>query len=105
MSIDSQANAARARGVARCPRFAVRTIRDGSVWVYGREFVASDRWLPYDGRLDGMRYAFGLYYTAGERLPFVSLWGADGAYGDENADWPGPECVDDRFPWEWWRPR
>ena len=40
-------------------------------------------------------------------LPFVSLWGTEAAYHattDEelNEHWPGPECIDGYFNWEWW---
>lgn len=94
------------------PNFAVRTIRDGKVRIFGRDFAPEQRHRPYDGRLDGMRYAFGLYYGPGdERLPHVALWGSEEAYKlaphateEEfaavwNAD---PQIVDGFYPWHFW---
>ena len=41
--------------------FVIRTIRNGQVKINGQIFRPEEMWMPYDGRLDGMRYVFGLY--------------------------------------------
>ncbi len=86
-------------------RFVLRTIKNGSVTINGKTFKPDEQWMKYDGRLDGMRYAFGLYYTGDKwEDKFVNLWGSEKAYlsgGIE--DWPGKECVNDCFNWAWWR--
>ena len=88
------------------PRFALRTIRNGRVKLFGREYAPSERHMKYDGRLDGLRFAFGLYYVGMERELHASLWGTERAFkaADEDTDWPGPHCVDGSFPWDWWYP-
>jgi len=101
-------------------RFVIRTICNGQVKILGFTFRPSNQWMEYDGRLDGMRFAFGLYYTGDVREPFVYQWGTEAAFRapyltseiaklngveqDENY-WPGPECVDDYFPWIFWYAR
>jgi hypothetical protein len=88
-------------------RFVIRTIRNGQVKINGQIFKPADRWLEYDGRLDGIRYAFGLYWSGGAILPFVSLRGTEAAFHATSAEeigqhWPGPECVNGFFHWAWW---
>ena len=70
-------------------RFVIRTIKSGRVKIYGRIFKPSSRWLEYDGRLDGQRWTFGLYWKLSgqndqgltwEMLPYVALWGSKEAY-------------------------
>ena len=51
----------------------IRTIRNGQVKINGRIFKPDRRWMEYDGRLDGMRYTFGLYWSGQRMLPFVQL--------------------------------
>ena len=101
----------------RRPRFALRTIKDGAVKIRGLVFRPEQRHRAYDGRLDGKRYLFGLYWGPpnydrygpdGWLRAFVSLWGSEEAaraQTDEEmaAMWPGPECVDGAFVWEVWR--
>ena len=85
--------------------FAVRTIRDGAVKINGKVFWPSERWLKYDGRLDGMRYAFGLYWGPGGQFQdFVFLWGREemSRRPDDIELEYGPELVDGYFPWAWW---
>ena len=87
-------------------RFVIRTIKNGQVKILGKVYHPNSHYMEYDGRLDGMRYAFGLYYDCkGELEEFVSLCGAEKAYkapGDEDIDWPDPECVDGYYHWAWW---
>ena len=77
--------------------FYVRTIKKGTVQINGEVYRPSEQYLRYDGRLDGLRYMFGIYQ--GE--PFVSLCCID------EADYclPGqqtPDVVNGKLPWVWW---
>jgi len=86
-------------------RFVIRRIKDGSVSIKGVTFrPRSDAALKYDGRLDGMRYAFGLYWNGDEfEKRFVELWGTERAYRyGVGLNWPGPECVDGKLYWSSW---
>lgn len=82
-------------------RFAIRTIRDGRVVICGKTYRANNEYLKYDGRLDGMRYAFGRY---GDECKFVSLWGTEANYLESDpSKWtPGPEEVVGHLPWMVW---
>lgn len=78
--------------------FVTRTIKDGRVKIYGRIYRPDNCYMTYDGRLDGMRYMFGLYYRSdGELEDFVYLGCMEGSRTF------GPECVEGHFPWMWWR--
>lgn len=91
-------------------KWAVRTIKNGEVRISGVTYRPEAIHMPYDGRLDGLRMAFGRYWvgqhemTLRNGLRFVSLWGTDLAFRspDPDTDWPGPNCVDGVFPWDWW---
>lgn len=99
-------------------RFAIRTIRDGRIRLYGRDWAPKDPRdgsRPYKGELDGRRMAFGRYNKHTEEggyEDFVFLWGTEHAYfcdaRDEECDnpecWPGPHCIDGTFHWLWWEP-
>lgn len=88
-------------------RFVLRTVRKGRVRIMGATFEirpcnATSR--PYDGRLDGLRMAFGLYWQGPSwNSGYVDIWGTEKAYRDTGdarpVDWPGPHCVDGSFPW------
>ncbi len=78
-----------------------RTIRNGAVRIGGRIYRPSEQHMPYDGRLDGLRYAFGVYpYREG----VVSLHSVAGSVNseDDNVVLEGPHCVDGYYPWLWW---
>jgi len=103
-------------------RFVVRTILAGRVDIGKRVFAPQNNYLPYDGRLDGMRYAFGLYrhYGGDISMPAFAWGGVDYAdrvesYGTEEfyrctnevrsrelfeSD---PQVVDGRYNWHIWR--
>ncbi len=83
------------------PRMLVRTISYGRVKILHRWYHPSEQYMKYDGRLDGRRYAFGLYYVGDQLQDHVSLWGSEEMYNDINAGY-GPELVDGAFPWQWW---
>lgn len=97
-------------------RFALRTIRNGAVRINGVVFRPDGCHRAYDGRLDGQRWLFGLYWgppnyqkydSDGWCHAFVSLWGTEAAAqavteAEMSAAWPGPNCIDGEFAWEWW---
>lgn len=93
----------------------IRTVRDGRVSIKGLWFRPDEHHTAYDGRLDGLRCAFGLYWgppgyqgyrsSDGWQTQFVSLWGTEQAYRSIGECVMGPECVDGWFPWEWWHSR
>jgi hypothetical protein len=101
--------------------FVIRRIRPG-----GRVKIDGAWWRiepgidgpAYDGRLDGIYYAIGLYDARGyktdrKHLPFAALWGTARHFYDErdlsdcdheHCDWVGPECfsVDGGPRTLWW---
>ena len=95
------------------PRFAIRKVRDGKVRIRHRDYVPDDRWFEYDGRLEGMELAFGLYWYP---LPdgrwqsknFVFLWGTKEEYDSptilRNSQAPYMVEVDGEriLPWPFW---
>lgn len=83
-------------------RFVTRRVVNGTVKIAHRIFRPS---RPYDGRLDGMRLVFCLYWVGDVMLPCIYLWGTEdhflapcGPY-DSSCD---PTCVAGRFPWAFW---
>lgn len=92
-------------------RFALRTVKDGAVVIDGTTFKPSEAHKDYDGRLDGLRMAFGRYWTPyGQPEPFVCL-GTEAAYkGINHPGWPDchseckaePHCIDGYYVWQWW---
>ena len=86
-------------------RFVLRTIRKGSVRINGKTFHPDcSGYAAYDGRLDGMRYAFGLY----DMDPYlVCLWGTEEASRSTTVEQlesaSRPEVVDGTLPWMFWR--
>lgn len=78
-----------------------RTIRNGSVKIGGRTYRPRNNYMSYDGRLDGMRYSFGVYP---QTFHVVSLHSVAGSMRseDDNAVMDGPHCVDGSYPWMWW---
>ena len=88
-------------------RFAIRTIRDGRVTIAGKTYEVDPQHMPYDGRLDDTRCAFGRYSSD---FKAVCLWGTEEMYWAVNDDerferlWStSPHCIDGSFPWQWWR--
>ena len=96
------------------PRAVVRTITDGRVKVYDRYFYPNEKYMEYDGRLDGRRYWFGIYYDyiAGIEQPrmtnMISLIREAGSPVRFDPDNPAsysenrPEVVGDSVPWLFW---
>ena len=73
--------------------FVIRTIRNGRVKIKGRWFYPYGE-PKYDGRLDGISYAFGLYKKVGGEIEnFVYCWGTASyyyAWGDvDEENWWG----------------
>lgn len=86
--------------------WATRTIRDGRVLIDGRYYYPDDRWMEYDGRLDDLRYHFGLYKHKPELISMirqedspVGFDPTDPASYSENR----PEIIDGSAPWLFWR--
>ena len=95
--------------------FVIRTIRNGEVKIFHKIFVPSDQWLEYDGRLDGLRVVFGLYWNGNEwEDGFVCLWDTEKDFNivletdEEFQEWLVDEegstvgLVDGYYPWLWW---
>lgn len=91
-------------------RFAIRTIQKGGwVTIFGMKMRPSSQWLKYDGKLDGMRYNFGLYWSGDKLEPFAELWGTEAMHKAVDEDSfsilydADPQAMDDgRLPWMWW---
>jgi hypothetical protein len=86
----------------RKPRHVVRLIKDGRVKIYDHYYYPSVRWKEYDGRCDGMRYYFGLYWSGDKLEPYVSMWGSERYWKERRWSEIGPELVAGKFPWKWW---
>ena len=96
--------------------FVIRTIKNGSVKIFGKIFKPDAKHMEYDGRLDGMRYVFGLYWVGDHwNDGFVFQWGTEQMYRashqpdfeDDDSEYSrcwkaAPEVVDSHFPWAWW---
>ena len=79
----------------------LRTIRKGKVKFHNHWFAVDEHHQAYDGRLDGMRYAFAVYPTKAGFEPYLSLWGTEAQYRNADAP-PGPEVIDGTILWYWW---
>jgi hypothetical protein len=95
------------------PTFVLRTVKDGQVTIYGRQFEPDENHFDYDGRLEGLRFAFGSC-----RQPSRStwaLWGSEDAWNAtrrtaseadqarfERGQCEQPEVVDGAMPWMFW---
>ena len=97
----------------RRTNFSIRTVRNGRVRIFGQVFVPKQVHKAYDGRLDGKRIAFGLYWTGQQwNSDFVNCWGSeemyragrhDGNHLSFSAAYDRNPClVDGCFPWEFW---
>lgn len=97
----------RRRNMKEGTRFVIRTINSGKVKINNRWFKPSDQYKKYDGRLDGLRYAFGIYWVGETNIlimdNFLSLWGPEDQYNQEMpTDHSGPHVVDGNLPWNLW---
>jgi hypothetical protein len=87
-------------------RFVIRTVRDGRVRINDRLYAPDEEHTVYDGRLEGLTLAFGLYRG---RPDMVCLWGTEEKYQAVNNDEAyaaacesEPERVDGAYPWMFW---
>ena len=82
----------------------LRKIRNGRVKYGGIWFYPRQDNKKYDGRLDGLTMAFGIYSDPiGTRdNGFISLWGYSDMYYKGMDYWPGSNCIDNNFYWDWW---
>ena len=86
------------------PNWAMRTVRQGRVKVLHHWYRPSEHDRAYDGRFDGKRYLFGLYWTGDIQEPFLALWGSERYAKAKDPDGlGGDDCVVDGYlPWYWW---
>lgn len=91
--------------------FVIRTVKNGSVTVNGIQFfVGFDSEFPYDGRWEGMRFAFSLYYIGDRQEMVINLWGTEEYY--KNLETSLEVCQKNRdicgtgelFYWTWFFP-
>ncbi len=83
----------------------LRTVKNGRIKLNHRWWGPENTHKEYDGRLDNQRFLF-IQYPETLGYGLVALWGTEEAYrgmGTVNND-EGPECVDDSFPWYFWKP-
>lgn len=99
-------------------RFVIRTIKNGKVRVHGKIFrpftnpLSPVRNIEYDGRLDGMRFAFGVSWNSdGTQMAYIEMWGSEALWKACSSDDEAlylrecenrPDCVAGCFPWIWW---
>jgi hypothetical protein len=71
--------------------FVIRTVKNGRVKIGKEYFYPEDKFRKYDGRLEGLRIAFGLYKDFGETrhkitycgekyLDLIYMWGTEAEY-------------------------
>lgn len=98
--------------------FVIRTVKDGRVKIGNTYFYPENKYEEYDGRLEGMRFAFGLYakvyglsfgggkppvsYRGEEYEPVITLWGTEEEFEQKNVAVSPPYAVNGRLPWMWW---
>jgi hypothetical protein len=83
----------------------MRTVRNGIVLVCGRRYAVDQRQKKYDGRLDGMRFAFYTYFAGGAPEPYVALIDTEARYKlrDQGSKLPQPHIMEGgALPWNWW---
>jgi len=98
-------------------RFVIRTIRNGKVKIFNNYYYPINLYKKYDGRLNEMRYAFGLYWKPREDgkwqlEDYVQLWGTEEMYNCADGSnkelfsklyREDPQKVDGNLPWLTWR--
>ena len=80
-------------------KWFIRTIRKGRVKITGVTYAPDEKWMIYDGRLDGLRFAFARYRN---QPGLLALWGTEEAYRSDDAQNDGAELVDGKHPWCFW---
>lgn len=86
----------------------IRKIKNGRVKINGIVYAPDDPHRQYNGELDGMWYAFGVYPDPspvdGKR--FISLWGTLEQYNSpgvlDETFGKTPNCIDGIFHWSFW---
>lgn len=91
------------------PTHVTAKIENGRVKIAGCYFTPSKRHLPYDGRLDGKEYMFGVFYKYNKKQPslalYLYLWGPEENYIlDPHKSWlQDPQIIEEiGYPWMWW---
>ena len=87
------------------PNWAMRTICQGRVKVLHHWYRPDEQFRAYDGRFDGKRWLFALYWNGEIQQPYLYLWGSERYAEAQDPDAPGYEddVVDGYLPWAWWR--
>lgn len=89
-------------------KFAVRTIKNGSIVICGTRYKPREE---YNGELDGLRFAFGRYESFSEQghEPFVCILGTeqlctmDGTKEEIESVWINqPHHINGEIHWYWW---
>lgn len=95
--------------------WATRKVKNGKVKINGRYFAPEEKYQPYDGRFEGMRLVFGLYWNPyGNMMDYVYLWGTeelsncikdnpDGNLDDEYRKENELMSEGNTLPYKWWR--
>jgi len=78
--------------------FVTRTIKNGKVRINGNTYKPDKNFMKYDGRLDGMRYIFGIYEG---KEDVVSMWGKEEILKNL-AIIEESEIINGTLPWYWW---
>jgi len=89
-------------------RWAVRTVKNGRVLIFGYWYRPSNTHLKYDGRFENWRLIFGLYARYDEDgwcgyEPFVYLWGTEHRFRERNPHAVDTTAVNGTLPWSFWR--
>jgi hypothetical protein len=79
-------------------KFAIRTVRNGQVKINGNIYRPGETHMKYDGRLNGKRFAFGLY---DHKPDLISLWGTEEEYRIPGSINNGEHIING-FPWLFW---
>ena len=91
------------------PIRVTRTVRKGRVKVGRKLYHPSEKYMPYDGRFEGMRLSFGRYFSFNgnkwEQEPYLFLTGFASDLGwDKWVELATIEGADKScyFYWDWW---
>lgn len=85
-----------------------RTVKNGSVTINGIAYYPQNRYVEYDGRLEGKRFLFGLYGDMLWQRAYVYLWGTE-EYSKTRTDDAYERMkrllvVDGAYNWDTWFP-
>ena len=79
--------------------FVIRTIKNGKVKINGKIYIPDTRYVQYDGRLDGLKYAFATYKNEDK---FVNCWGTLETYKNQDDSFGKERMGNGTLPWMFW---